>query len=666
MKSNKNMKISALLTLFVAACYTPETRAAYEDVGVGARVTGMGNAFTAIADDVYAVYYNPAGLGTLDRPQLATTYSRLFTGLSDNSNLQNSFIAFEKPIQHGRHGAYGMAWNYFTLSGLYRESSLLGSYGRRIFPDQAPHGLYVGATLKSLSRGVGSTDAAENSFSDTGAVRLGVPDPVLQKGSKSNMDFDFGLLYRPRPRFTTGLMVQHLLEPNIAFSDNDTDKLGRNVKLGAAYQTPWTSLSGELGFLKAPDGSTDRVATLAAEKWLPTLLHGTFGVRGSMGVGDREYRQFTAGISYRIYRMQLDYSFAIPLGTINSTFGTHRMGLSFRFGRPLMAEPKFAEAILENIRELADIGTPEFRAQAEQLALYKRTAQQEFLRQARVDTGEGRFAEAKQKLHQALGLNPKDRSIQGSLESVSMAADIFPALENFRTDPGQAALYEGIMDVIAGREKSAVRKLAYAQSLQPADERVEQLLQAVEQKAGLARELPVPADRPAPTLGKEKIVGARMALMDVALREGAYDKVIKLAGEVLEVDPGNALALKRTATSYYAKKDNPQALKYLRLAYRNTRQSEERKTLRRYIDALVKLMEGEAKKKAPTPRVQPAAKRVAPVEIQRLYEAGVDLYAQGRLSEAANMFQRILRVDPKNRSAQRALSRVQAEILRGE
>ncbi|MDE2293487.1 MAG: tetratricopeptide repeat protein, partial [Elusimicrobia bacterium] len=50
---------------------------------------------------------------------------------------------------------------------------------------------------------------------------------------------------------------------------------------------------------------------------------------------------------------------------------------------------------------------------------------------------------------------------------------------------------------------------------------------------------------------------------------------------------------------------------------------------------------------------------------QRLYEAGVDLYAQGRLSEAAGMFQKILSLDPKNASARRALTRVQAEILQG-
>lgn len=672
MKTAKNLLLSLTLTALV--CQNADVaRAAYDDVGVGARVTGLGNAYTAIADDVYAVYYNPAGLGTLDRPMLATTYSRLHMGLSDDSNLQNSFLAYARPIKHGRHGAWGAAWNHFTLDSLYTETSLYGSYGRRLFAEQFPHGLYAGASLKMLSRSLDNTDTGANAVSNTG-VRLNTPDPVLQNASKTNMDVDLGFLYRIRPRLTAGLAVQHLMEPNIAFASNDTDKLGRNVKMGLAWQTAWTSVAGEFDLLKAPNGSTDKVGTLAFEKWLPTLMYGSFGLRAALGVGSREFRQMSVGASYRIHRLQLDYGFQMPLGGLQNTMGSHRMGLTYRFGAPRGAEPQLAEAILENLRELADVASPEFRAQSEELALYKRTAQQEFLRQARVDTGEGRFAEAKEKLNQALGLNPRDQRIQQSLERMGMAADVFPALPAFRTDPAQAALYEGVMDFLAGRDKEAVRKLTYAASLQPGDERYERFLQAAERKAGLTRELPTATGVTAPTLGREKAVGAGLALMEVALRESDYPKVVKLADEVLELDAQNVLAFKRKATALYAQKAYEEALRNLRSAYKFERDGEERKRLKAYVDAMVALIERKARDKdeARIPAMTPAAKGdepakggPSPVELQRLYEAGVDLYAQGRMSEAANMFQRILALDPKNTSAQRALRRVQAEILQG-
>jgi len=658
----KNLKISLLLTAFAAACYTPGARAAYDDVGVGARVTGMGNAFTAVADDVYSVYYNPAGLGTLDRTQLATTYSRLYMGLSDNSNLQNSFMAFTTPLRGGRQGSLGMAWNHFALAGLYRETSLYGSYGRRLFAERFPNGLYAGLSLKYLSRSIGKSEAADNAFNDTGAAQQGVQDPVLQSGSKSNMDVDLGLVYRAAPRLTVGLSAQHLFEPNIAFSASDSDKLGRNVKLGGAYQTPWTTFSGELGFIKAPDASTDKVFTLAAEKWLPTLLYGSFGVRGAFGLGDRDYRSVSMGLSYRVNRMQVDYSFAMPLGTISNTYGTHRMGLSFLFGRPRGAEPRLSEAILENMRDLASVGTPEFRAQAEEIALYKRTAQQEFLRQARVDTGEARFAEAMEKLSQALGMNPKDLSIQASLERMTKVAEIMPKLDNFRADAAQAAVYEGVMDYLAGRSKDSVRKLAYAQSIQPADEAIENLLRLVEAETGLQRELPTAAG-PAPTLGVEKEVGAALALMEVSLREADYARVLQLADKVLALAPENVLALKRKATAHYALKQYPEALRALRAAHKAEPEGTERARLKSYIDAMASLIERKTEEGRKPVAAPEKPSKPLPVDIQRMYEAGVDLYAQGRLSESANMFQSILRLDPKNKSAQAALRRVQAEVL---
>ena len=39
-----------------------EVRGDFDDTGMGARPIGMSNAFTAVADDIYALYYNPAGL----------------------------------------------------------------------------------------------------------------------------------------------------------------------------------------------------------------------------------------------------------------------------------------------------------------------------------------------------------------------------------------------------------------------------------------------------------------------------------------------------------------------------------------------------------------------------------------------------------------------------
>src|SRR5690349_9080042 len=62
-------------------------RAAFEDNGTGARPTGLGNAYTALADDVLALYYNPAGLARVQQVEASSEYSRLYNGLSDGSRI---------------------------------------------------------------------------------------------------------------------------------------------------------------------------------------------------------------------------------------------------------------------------------------------------------------------------------------------------------------------------------------------------------------------------------------------------------------------------------------------------------------------------------------------------------------------------------------------------
>ena len=73
-------------------------QADFEDLGVGARPLGMGDAFVGLADQAETIYYNPAGLGWLHRSQISADYSRLHTGLDDDSSLTIGFLAYAHPL----------------------------------------------------------------------------------------------------------------------------------------------------------------------------------------------------------------------------------------------------------------------------------------------------------------------------------------------------------------------------------------------------------------------------------------------------------------------------------------------------------------------------------------------------------------------------------------
>ena len=53
---------------------------AYLKMGVGARALGMGSAFTAVADDSTASFWNPAGLAKMKKPEASFMHANLING----------------------------------------------------------------------------------------------------------------------------------------------------------------------------------------------------------------------------------------------------------------------------------------------------------------------------------------------------------------------------------------------------------------------------------------------------------------------------------------------------------------------------------------------------------------------------------------------------------
>jgi hypothetical protein len=51
-------------------------------IAPSARPAGMGEAFAGVADDISALYYNPAGIGTLKRVEVAGSHTALFQGIN--------------------------------------------------------------------------------------------------------------------------------------------------------------------------------------------------------------------------------------------------------------------------------------------------------------------------------------------------------------------------------------------------------------------------------------------------------------------------------------------------------------------------------------------------------------------------------------------------------
>jgi hypothetical protein len=80
-------------------------------IPVGARAIGMGESYTAMADDVSSLYWNPAGIALLNQSQASFMYSKYF----QDASLSQAAVA--TPLENGGIGASVSYLNYGTING---------------------------------------------------------------------------------------------------------------------------------------------------------------------------------------------------------------------------------------------------------------------------------------------------------------------------------------------------------------------------------------------------------------------------------------------------------------------------------------------------------------------------------------------------------------------
>jgi hypothetical protein len=116
----------ALASLFFLGT-APLPAYAANQVPIGARAIAMGGAFSSIADDATATFWNPAGLPQIDHQELYATHADLFgTGIKDN------FFAFVLPVHRNHTLAAGWYHSGFEDQELdFGENQFELSYGFR-------------------------------------------------------------------------------------------------------------------------------------------------------------------------------------------------------------------------------------------------------------------------------------------------------------------------------------------------------------------------------------------------------------------------------------------------------------------------------------------------------------------------------------------------------
>ena len=180
-------------------------------IGVGAEAMSMGESQVAATDDLYASYWNPAGLTRLQKPQIALMHNEWFAGIN------HEFVGFAAPL--GNIGTVGVSSSYLSfgeLQGRDRDGN-----ETTIF---RPYDL---ALILSYARSFGS------------ALAFGTNAKLLREQiadeTGTGIAFDFGALYNfSEMPLSLGFNAQHL-GPRVKFVE-EAFGLPVTFRIGVAYK----------------------------------------------------------------------------------------------------------------------------------------------------------------------------------------------------------------------------------------------------------------------------------------------------------------------------------------------------------------------------------------------------------------------------------------------
>ncbi|MFA5140018.1 MAG: PorV/PorQ family protein [Elusimicrobiota bacterium] len=152
----------------------------------GARAAAMGEAFSAVADDAFAAYYNPAGLGGLRGVELAGMRNSHFQGIGQNYGVLAVPLLSWVDTRRQRNELGVLAFSVTSLSvdglerrgvvetdepdGVFKARDLAYSFAYGV---ELGRGLCAGASVKVIDQALDSYRASAVAFDAGALARLG-------------------------------------------------------------------------------------------------------------------------------------------------------------------------------------------------------------------------------------------------------------------------------------------------------------------------------------------------------------------------------------------------------------------------------------------------------------------------------------------------------------
>jgi len=288
-----------LMSTLVHAQDAGKSGLAFLKIGVGGRAAALGEAYTALANEPTAVYWNPAGLNGAAGTQLA------FTHLSWLESIKHDFMAISFP---GFGGKLGLAFTMQSIPDLELRDK----------PSSEPV-----STLdaRDLAVALAYARPLNNQLAIGLSVKYLYEKIYLQ--SASGVALDLGANWQtPVPPLRLGASLQNLGSMSALVEEKIT--LPALLRLGAAYG--WQNSAGTTIVTLALDNLTYFEGGNYASAGLEVSPLKEIALRAGYQL-NRENRGLSAGFGASLSRYQLDYGYT---GFGEDLGQAHRFSLGIR------------------------------------------------------------------------------------------------------------------------------------------------------------------------------------------------------------------------------------------------------------------------------------------------------------------------------------------------
>lgn len=277
------------------------TAAGFLKLGVGARAMGMAEAYSAIADDATAVYWNP---GAMTQTRGGSITAMHATYLDDS---YYDFFGYTQNLGPGTIGASFQSLSQGQIEEIDANNVASGKF-----------------TPRDIATSIGYAMATR--FGSFGLTGKFIRQKILNTASTAAADFGY-----LSPGFMTGrlffsLVGQHI-GGKIKFNSEEFD-LPTTVRTGLAWRGSRYTMAFDGVFPRdaSPYGAFGAEAKMGGNDKLQFALRAGYNSRSTNDVDGAV--GFTAGLGLELHRIALDYAF-VPMGGLGLT---HRISMSYGFG----------------------------------------------------------------------------------------------------------------------------------------------------------------------------------------------------------------------------------------------------------------------------------------------------------------------------------------------